>query len=289
MQQGVGFYTDGAGKRHYRWWSGDEPAWAILLAHGFGDHSGRYQRYAEAIVARGGAVVCPDLRGHGLSEGDRAVIDDFDVVAGEFLQARDVPEFPRDVPVVLAGHSMGALVLARAATRGGDLDVAGLALSGARLGRWAVAEELLEGIDRGEIDPATGGGGHPLLDSRTKLPLDALSRDTAIVQQFLDDELTYRGAYPLPTLRAYLRAEQQLEDAGQGAIDLPVLYMHGGGDFISPFRGSVERLTQLVADDFEVRVFTGARHSIFNELNREEVFDVLAGFVNRIVREGQRG
>jgi alpha-beta hydrolase superfamily lysophospholipase len=180
---------------------------------------------------------------------------------------------------------MGALVVARAATGERDLDVAGLALSGARLGRWPVAEDLLARIERGEIDPATGGGGHPLLDRTTDLPLDALSRDTSIVQQFLDDELAYRGPYPIPTLRAYLRAERQLESAGEGAITLPVLYMHGGGDFISPFRGSVERLNQLVADDLEVRIFTGARHSIFNELNRDEVFEVLLRFVERVVQE----
>jgi alpha-beta hydrolase superfamily lysophospholipase len=256
----------------------------ILLAHGFGDHSGRYQRYAEAIVPRGGAVVAPDFRGHGLSDGERVVVEDFDVVAQEYLAVREVAEFPRDVPVILAGHSMGALVVTRAATMGTELDVAGLAVSGARLSRWPVAEELLASIDRGDIDPETGGGGHPLLDPKTDLPLDALSRDTSIVQQFLDDELAYRGPYPIPTLRAYLRAQQQLEAAGEAAIDLPVLYMHGGGDFISPFRGSVERLTQLVTDDFEVRIFPGARHSIFNELNRDEVFDVLATFIARVAR-----
>ena len=285
MQQGVGFYAGDLGELHYRWWAADAPRWVVLFAHGFGDHSGRYQRYAEAVVPRGGAVVCPDLRGHGLSEGERVLIEDFEVVAGEFLRVRDVPEFPAGVPVVLAGHSMGALVVARAATGERDLNVAGLALSGARLGRWPVAEDLLARIERGEIDPATGGGGHPLLDRTTDLPLDALSRDTSIVQQFLDDELAYRGPYPIPTLRAYLRAEQQLESAGEGAITLPVLYMHGGGDFISPFRGSVERLNQLVADDLEVRIFTGARHSIFNELNRDEVFEVLLRFVERVVQE----
>jgi alpha-beta hydrolase superfamily lysophospholipase len=179
---------------------------------------------------------------------------------------------------------MGALVVTRAATMGTELDVAGLAVSGARLSRWPVAEELLASIDQGEIDPETGGGGHPLLDPKTDLPLDALSRDTSIVQQFLDDELAYRGPYPIPTLRAYLRAQQQLEAAGEAAIDLPVLYMHGGGDFISPFRGSVERLTELVTEDFEVRIFPGARHSIFNELNRDEVFDVLATFIARVAR-----
>ena len=170
MQEGVGHYPGDLGQLHFRWWSADSPAWVILFAHGFGDHSGRYQRYAEAVVPRGGAVVCPDLRGHGLSEGDRALVEDFDVVAREYLRVREAAEFPAGVPVVLAGHSMGALVVARAATSADGLGVAGLALSGARLGRWPVAEDLLGQIERGEIDPETGGGGHPLLDPRTDLP-----------------------------------------------------------------------------------------------------------------------
>ena len=282
MQQGTGTYSGGVGELHFRWWSADEPSWVILLAHGFGDHSGRYERYAATITAAGGAVYCPDLRGHGLSKGERAVIESFDVVAAEYLALRDTPEFPRGLPLVLAGHSMGALVISRAATMGADHGASGLVISGARLGRWPVAEDLLESIDRGEIDPDAGGG-HPLLDPRTELPLDALSRDTSIVQQFLDDELTYRGAYPVPTLRSYLTAQRQLEEAGEGSVGTPVLYMHGGDDPITPFRGSVERLARLVANDFEVRIFPGARHSIYNELNRDEIFDVLVAFVRRVV------
>jgi len=281
VRQATGTYESGLGPHHFRWWSADEPAWVILLAHGFGDHSGRYERYASTITAGGGAVYCPDLRGHGLSPGERAVIESFDTVAEEYLGLREAPEFPRDLPLVLAGHSMGALVISRAATMGVDLGAAGLVVSGARLGRWPAADELLASIDRGEIDPDVGGG-HPLLDPRTDLPPDALSRDTSIVQQFLDDELTYRGAYPVPTLRAYLTAQRQLEEADDGAIAQPVLYMHGGDDPITPFRGSVERLANLVADDFEVRVFPGARHSIYNELNREEIFEVLVNFIRRV-------
>ena len=234
MQQGTGTYQSGLGAHHFRWWSADEPTWVILLAHGFGDHSGRYERYAGTIAAAGGAVYCPDLRGHGLSPGERAVVESFDTVAEEYLGLREAPEFPRDLPLVLAGHSMGALVICRAATMSVATEAAGLVVSGARLGRWPVADELLASIDRGDVDPDVGGG-HPLLDPRTDLPPDALSRDTSIVQQFLDDELTYRGAYPVPTLRSYLTAQRQLEEAEDGAIGQPVLYMHGGDDPITPF------------------------------------------------------
>ena len=52
---------------------------------------------------------------------------------------------------------------------------------------------------------------------------------------------------------------------------------YGGGDPITPFRTSVERILQLAGDDLEVRIFADARHSIYNEINRDEVVrDVIA-------------
>jgi alpha-beta hydrolase superfamily lysophospholipase len=281
VRQGTGYYDGGLGRIHYRWWSTESPAWVVAFAHGFGDHSGRYQRYGETLAAQGGAVFCCDHRGHGLSDGDRAVVEDYDLVVDEYLKVREVPEFPAGVPVVLAGHSMGGLVVSRAAMIHGSEVATGLAMSGARLGRWPLAEDLLERIESGDI-ASDAGSGHPLLDPKTDLPLDALSRDTSIVQQFLDDELAYKGPYPIPTLRAYLRVQRQLEDADDGELDLPVLYMHGGGDDITPFRGSVERLARLVAEDLEVRIFPGARHSIFNEINRDEIYSVLVAFIRRV-------
>jgi alpha-beta hydrolase superfamily lysophospholipase len=281
MESGTGFYDGVDGKIHYRWWSAETPTWVVLFAHGFGDHSGRWQRYGETLAQAGGAVFAPDHRGHGLSDGDRAVVTDFDVVAGEYLALRDVDVFPTDLPLILAGHSMGGLVVSRAALSG-NVNPAGLAISGARLGRWALADSLLESIERGDPD-ATAGRGHPLLDPKTDIAPDALSRDTSIVQMFLDDDLAYKGAWPVPTLRATVRAEHQLEDAGEGVLNLPVLYMHGGGDYITPFRGSVGRLSVLVAEDLEVRIFPGARHSIFNEINRDEIFGVLNAFISRVI------
>ena len=276
MDSGDGYYEGAAGRLHYRWWSAPDPAWVVLFAHGFGDHSGRWQRYGETLAAAGGAVYAPDHRGHGLSDGDRAAVEDFDVAASEYLAARGVEGFPSELPLILAGHSMGGLIVSRAALSD-TVAPAGLAMSGARLGRWATADSLLESIERGDADP-TPGRGHPLLDPKSDIPPDALSRDTSIVQMFLDDDLAYKGPWPLPTLRATVRAEE----AGEGALTVPVLYMHGGGDYITQFRGSVERLAILVADDLEVRIFPGARHSIFNEINRDEIFAVLLAFIARV-------
>lgn len=277
---GEGRYAAGAGAIHYRWWSAEVPRWAVLFAHGFGDHSGRWQRYAETLAAAGGAVFACDHRGHGRSDGPRALIDDFDAVARDYLGLCAVPALPRDVPVFLAGHSMGGLIAARAATLG-LAPATGLVLSSTLLGPWPAASALLESLDRGEPIPAAARG-HPLLDSCASLHPTALSRDPAVVDQFVGDELSFTGSIPVETLHSWVELQARFEDLPLGGVDLPTLYLHGGADPLLSHRQSVTTLARVVRDDLEVRVFPGARHSIYNETNRGEIFAVLTGFITRV-------
>ena len=69
---GEGRLADGT---FYRHWPVANPNAVVLLAHGAGEHSGRYAAVADWLNARGIAVIAPDHRGHGQSPGHRAHID----------------------------------------------------------------------------------------------------------------------------------------------------------------------------------------------------------------------
>ena len=43
----------------------------MVIAHGYGEHIGRYEHVAAALVDRGAVVYGPDHLGHGESEGER--------------------------------------------------------------------------------------------------------------------------------------------------------------------------------------------------------------------------
>ena len=43
----------------------------VMLAHGFGEHAGRYGHVYNHFVPKGYEFYAPDHRGHGLSEGNR--------------------------------------------------------------------------------------------------------------------------------------------------------------------------------------------------------------------------
>src|SRR5207253_3704607 len=64
---------------HHRTWSrAGDPTGVVVAAHGFAEHSGRYEAIAARLVDAGFAVRVGDHRGHGLSEGKRTSLVRFD-------------------------------------------------------------------------------------------------------------------------------------------------------------------------------------------------------------------
>src|SRR3954453_20784097 len=120
-----------SGRVEVRRWAAREPQRLVVLAHGYGEHIGRYAHVAEALVARGSDVVGPDHLGHGRSGGDRALVEDFESLVDDLRAV--VQDARGDLPVVLVGHSMGGLIATRYAQRHRD-DLAGLVLTGPALG-----------------------------------------------------------------------------------------------------------------------------------------------------------
>ena len=72
------FETLTSGIRYRHWQPVAEPRATVLLIHGLGEHSGRYQGVAAALTARGFAVVAHDHLGHGESPGHRVFVNHFD-------------------------------------------------------------------------------------------------------------------------------------------------------------------------------------------------------------------
>jgi alpha-beta hydrolase superfamily lysophospholipase len=246
-------------------WEGDTMRRIALLAHGYGEHSGRYGHVAEALVARGATVWSPDHLGHGLSGGDRAVILDFDEAVDDLHHVASMALGAHPgLPVVLIGHSMGGLIATRYAQRYGA-ELAGLVLSGPLIGRHEFADALLALPELPEIalDPTT------------------LSRDPAVGEAYAADPLVYHGPFRRSMLEAMRDAFADVE-AGPSFGDLPTLYLHGEEDPLVPISITRPAVERLRGSDFTEHVYPGAKHEIFNEINRQEVIDEVGAFVERV-------
>ncbi|WP_020076030.1 alpha/beta fold hydrolase [Cryocola sp. 340MFSha3.1] len=258
---------------------GTPPAAAIQLAHGVGEHAGRYRELATHLAAAGYAVYADDHLGHGRTgmeqwEGDATRLGKLGP-GGLRAAIRDVYAFSDliraenpDLPLVYVGHSWGSLIGQIVLNRHSD-EYDGMVLSG-------TAYRALGSMNGGDLNKR-----HAHLGTTGA---EWLSRDPAVAQAFVDDPLT--TLTPLQKLFGMVDAARLLgRPARNLAHDLPVLIQVGSDD---PLGGpvSARRLEQAYRtrshlSDVTTIVYEGARHEIFNETNRAEVFADLTAWLTQ--------
>lgn len=236
-----------------------------MIIHGYAEHGGRYAHVAESFNTDGAVVYADDHIGHGMSDGERALITDFEHVVDDLSTLATIAgtEHP-GIPLVLVGHSMGGLLAARFAQRSPEL-VAGAAFCGAVIGDWQWARDVLRlpELPYIEYDPL------------------AISRDPEIGASYADDPLVYHGQYQRPLLEAEVMALDAYRREVERLV-MPVLFLHGTDDPFVPYERSLEAVRDMPTEDLTVHVYEGARHEVLNEVNRDEVIGHLTEWVRRI-------
>ena len=99
-------------KIFYRHYPAESERTRMVIAHGLGEHSGRYGNVVDRMLPKGVSVWVPDHRGHGQSEGKRGHVLNFvqylsDLRISVELAGGDRPE---GMKCFLLGHSMGGLI-----------------------------------------------------------------------------------------------------------------------------------------------------------------------------------
>lgn len=256
----------------YRRWNVETPRAAVILVHGLGEHSGRYQHVAEALNQRGFAVWAPDHPGHGRSPGQRCHIGTFeDYYAGldalcDEIEA-DFPELPR----FIVGHSLGGLITGTYLLKH-QARFAGAAFSGAafevREAPGAVAifinrllAALLPTLGVMQLDPSE------------------VSRDPEVVQRYREDPLVHDGKISARLLVSLFDAMALLQ-AQRGEISLPCLVMHGEADVMTAPSGSQNLFAAIASQDKTLRLYPGLYHEIFNEPEQGQVLSELCDWVD---------
>jgi alpha-beta hydrolase superfamily lysophospholipase len=268
-----GSFSGTVGRRiFWRSWAPDGGAVRamIVLVHGLGEHSGRYDHVVARLVDAGYAVHAVDHRGHGRSDGPRAFIEDMDnaVADVDVLIDRAVAAQP-GVPVFMLGHSMGGLIALRYALAHQDR-LAGLVLSAALAQLDAVPKPLeLVGRALSVIAPRA-----PLIAIDPEL----VSRDPAVVAAYRSDPLVHHGKIPARTAAQLADAVARFPST-VGAITVPTLILYGTADGLAPPAGSVMLGERIGAEDKTITAYDGLFHEILNEPEREAVLEDIVGWL----------
>jgi alpha-beta hydrolase superfamily lysophospholipase len=255
---------DGArGTIFVRRWETTDPQRIVILAHGYGEHSGRYEHVARRLAVDGAVVYAPDHHGHGRSDGERGLVDDMDRLVDDLGAVADlVHEQHPGLPTALLGHSLGGIIATRFVQRGNH-GLTALVLSGPVIGGNPAFEGLLA------------------MDPIPDLPIDPgmLSRDPEVGEAYANDPLVYHGPLTRPTLESIFAAVDAIA-SGPTLGTLPTLWIHGEEDPLAPLGPTREAIERIRGDQLEEHIYPGARHEILNETNREEVLDEVASFLD---------
>ncbi|MBW2272782.1 MAG: lysophospholipase [Deltaproteobacteria bacterium] len=259
-----------------RAWLAADPRRLLILVHGFGEHSGRYDELGAWFARRGHAVHAYDQRGHGRSAGPRAYVERFDVFLDDleaFIQ-RTSEEHP-GLDRTVIGHSMGGLVLlALACERDpalGRVVTSGAALCpSSQLSAWTLtlARILMRVLPRLRLDSG--------------IDPEGLSRDPGVVTRYVEDPLVDTHI-TLSLAVGMMETAQRILHAG-GELTLPLLMLHGEADALCLPQGSRSFFSDLppgaARDASELHIYPELRHEIFNEPEREKVFSDILGWID---------
>ncbi|MCW3013460.1 MAG: alpha/beta hydrolase fold protein [Solirubrobacterales bacterium] len=246
----------------HHWRGDDSPGFVVVLAHGYGEHAGRYAHVAERLIAEGASVFAPDHAGHGRSDGTRALIQDVAPLVDDLSLVVDLAAAVHpELPIVLVGHSMGGVLATRLAQRDPSA-FAALVLSGPVIGGNPDIQGLLA------------------LDPLPDVPIDPaiLSRDASVGAAYMADPLVYHGPFHRATLEAIFGACDAIA-AGPTFGDLPTVWVHGEEDALAPLSVTREAIEHVKGTVLTEHVYPGARHEVLNETNRDEVLQDIVTFL----------
>lgn len=264
-------FTGARGRRIFvqSWLPEGTPRDQVVIAHGYAEHSGRYDPVARFLAARGFAVHALDHHGHGRSEGSRAVIERFAQADADIDTLIERVRSDSGLATVkLIGHSMGGSLALNYALDHQD-KLSGLVLSGPAIGgRLPVVQRWLLALVSA-IAPRTG---------MIALDANAVSRDPAVVADYIADPLVYRGKVPARTAHEMFRAVGSYP-ARVGALRVPCLLMHGADDALVRARDAVPMFEAIGSPDKTVRIWPALFHEIFNEPERAEVLTLTADWL----------
>lgn len=258
---------DGALTRH---WPAEAPRAGVLIVHGVGEHSGRYEEVGEQFAAARLETFSSDLRGMGASGGERAWVDRFDRFHDDVEDrlAATRAALPGR-PVVLYGHSLGGLIsLGYALSDRPKPDLLVLSAPGIDDDLAAWKHKLAPILARILPKVRIANGIAPSMLSRDAQRQEAARTDPLV----LNASTTRLGAVSF--------AEQARVRSAASTLTVPTLVIHGLDDPIVPARA-----TGPLADLSVVtrRTYAGLRHELHNEPEGPAIMaDVIAWIDGRL-------
>jgi acylglycerol lipase len=257
---------------HARVWLLDAAKVWVVIAHGLGEHSGRYDRLARGLAGYDIGCCAVDLRGMGRSQGRRGHVERWKQWVEDYAAFYETVLDEADgVEVVPLGHSFGGVVVTSAVLHGAvkpeRFVLSNPAFRAAvpvpawkpRLAR--MASRIMPAMAMSnEVDPAL------------------LSRDPAVVEEYRTDRLVHDRISVRLGTEWLAASEEALRRAGE--LPVPFLLIVSSDDRIVDPQGAAEFSARATVDH-SMKLYQGRYHEPFNDVEADQVFADLAAWLDR--------
>ena len=252
-------------------WPVAKPKAIVQIAHGLGEHARRWDDVAIRLNRQGYTVYADDHRGHGqtaaaqVAAGETKKLGDLGKggLRSAFEQVHELTKLIRrehvQLPIVLLGHSYGSFI-SQYLIKQYSTDYAATVLTGSSL-MTPLHLNMLPLNKKWSKEPGATG-------------FEWLSREPEVGKKFAADHLTfYADPLKLWGFAEALRLFQTPKPTTR--TDLPLLLMVGEDDPVggpSSVKALADAYVKNGLDNVQLIVYNEARHEIFNELQKDEVF-----------------
>ena len=247
----------------------------LVIAHGLGEHSGRYVNLFNRLVPAGFSIWALDFRGHGRSEGKRGHIDSFDqfVLDLKKLIEKAQENSQNAAKLFLLGHSMGGLIALNYSERFSET-IDGVVASSPGLGLTVQvpAVKAFMGKVMSSIWPGLSMG--------NELDASKISHDPDVVKAYLDDPLVHDRV----TARFFTEFMSAMDEtnANVSGIQVPILMQVAGEDHLTDAQSAKSFFERLDVPDRTLHFYDRLYHEVYNETSaeKEAVIDDLEKWLN---------
>ena len=272
----------------------------VIIHHGMAEHISRYADYVKHLTDMGYAVFMHDMANHGKSNQKTELLGYFGENDGYKNLVKDLKtvydlakkEFP-DKKIIMFGHSMGSFIVRCfdcAYPGASDASVyMGTGGSNPAAGMGKAISNLIASIKGSTykskmLDKITFGSFNKKTDKKTSF--DWLTRDSAIVQKYIDDDycgflFTVKGMNDLVNLNVWANSAECYNTVKK---DLPILLVAGADDPVGAYSKGINEVADKMKasghTNVTVKLFPGCRHEVLNETNRQEVYEGIDAFLN---------
>lgn len=265
------FIGKGGTEIFFQNWSVEHPRGILVIAHGVGEHSGRYNNIINELKGRSLSIYALDHRGHGKSGGKSGHIESFmDYVYDLKIFIDLIKEDINENRLFLLGHSMGGTIACKfALTYSEDID--GLILSSPAfkpamdvpgwkmklagiLSRYAPSVSISTGIDA-----------------------SWLSHDSAVVDAYENDRMVHGTV----SARWFTEMTKAAEECLNRAMELrmPLLIFHGSDDKIADHGGSETLYNNASSVNKTLHIYDGFYHETMNDTDKKIVLPMVARWI----------